>query len=210
MTEKKRHFKRGWLAIGIFCLLSVIFFHGLYIVKWQIRMEKGVAFYDQMKEQGIEKWSLKILQDVKCFPVRGDAYSFEDGYGEGRNYGGNRKHEGIDIMSKEGKRGVQEVQSVSRGVVEQIGWLELGGYRVGIRSPRGVYFYYAHLDRYAPGLKKGDTVKAGTLLGYMGDTGYGKEGTRGQFPVHLHFGIYYNQGEEEKSVNPYRVLQREL
>jgi murein DD-endopeptidase MepM/ murein hydrolase activator NlpD len=44
----------------------------------------------------------------------------------------------------------------------------------------------------------------------MGDTGYGKEGTRGQFPVHLHFGIYYNQGEEEKSVNPYRVLQREL
>ncbi len=72
------------------------------------------------------------------------------------------------------------MQSVSDGTVEQMGWLELGGYRVGIRSPGGLYFYYAHLDSYAAGLQKGDTVKAGTLLGYMGDTGYGQEGTRGK------------------------------
>jgi murein DD-endopeptidase MepM/ murein hydrolase activator NlpD len=110
-------------------------------------------------------------------------------------------------MAQDGKRGIHQVQSVSQGVVEQLGWLELGGYRVGIRSPQGIYYYYAHLDSYATGLKKGDSVKAGTFLGYMGDTGYGKEGTRGQFPVHLHFGIYYNQGETEKSINPYSTLQ---
>jgi murein DD-endopeptidase MepM/ murein hydrolase activator NlpD len=36
-------------------------------------------------------------------------------------------------------------------------------------------------------------VQAGTLLGFMGDTGYGEEGTSGKFPVHLHVGIYVNQ-----------------
>ena len=42
----------------------------------------------------------------------------------------------------------------------------------------------------------------------MGDTGYSKtEGTTGNFPVHLHVGIYIFHGEEEISVNPYWVLK---
>lgn len=110
-------------------------------------------------------------------------------------------------MAVDADAGELEVQSVSDGTVEQMGWLELGGYRVGIRSPGGLYFYYAHLDSYAAGLQKGDTVKAGTLLGYMGDTGYGQEGTRGKFPVHLHFGVYYDKNGEEKTIDPYRLLR---
>ena len=47
-----------------------------------------------------------------------------------------------------------------------------------------------HLDSYAD-IEEGDTIQAGDLLGYMGDTGYSKtEGTTGNFPVHLHVGIY--------------------
>ena len=84
---------------------------------------------------------------------------------------------------------------------------ELGGYRVGIRSPKGVYFYYAHLDSYAE-IEEGDPVKAGDLLGFMGDTGYSKkEGTMGMFPVHLHVGIYLIHDGEEISVNPYQPLK---
>jgi murein DD-endopeptidase MepM/ murein hydrolase activator NlpD len=41
----------------------------------------------------------------------------------------------------------------------------------------------------------------------MGDSGYGSEGTTGQFPVHLHLGIYVNQESGEMSINPYQVLQ---
>ena len=42
----------------------------------------------------------------------------------------------------------------------------------------------------------------------MGDTGYGEEGTRGKFAVHLHLGIYIRTEEyEELSVNPYWVLR---
>ena len=58
-------------------------------------------------------------------------------------------------------------------------------------------------------VKMGDTVKAGQLLGFMGDSGYGKEeNTVGQFPVHLHVGIYIRTAHyEELSVNPYWILR---
>jgi len=41
----------------------------------------------------------------------------------------------------------------------------------------------------------------------MGDTGYGEEGTKGMFDVHLHLGIYVNSGDQEISVNPYWILK---
>ena len=133
--------------------------------------------------------------------------SFEDSFGDGRSYGGKRKHEGTDIIPSMKERGYFPVASICEGTVASLGWLELGGWRVGIQSKYGGYYYYAHLDSYAEGLKEGNTVRAGELLGFMGDTGYGKkEGTRGKFIVHLHFGIYIDIDGKEVSVNPYPVL----
>lgn len=151
-----------------------------------------------------------ILSDIKLFPVKieeGEKASYGDTWSELRNYGGNRRHEGTDIFPKENIRGKYKIISVTDGIVERLGWLEKGGYRVGIRAPHGAYFYYAHLDSYAKGLEIGDIIKAGDVLGYMGDSGYGKEGTKGMFPVHLHFGIYVDSSSlGEMSVNPYRSL----
>ena len=79
-------------------------------------------------------------------------------------------------------------------------------YRVGIMTDSGTYYYYAHMDSYST-IKRGDSVKAGELLGYMGDSGYGEEGTVGKFPVHLHIGIYFYKDGKEVSVNPYYVLR---
>ena len=45
------------------------------------------------------------------------------------------------------------------------------------------------------------------ILGFMGDSGYGPEGTFGQFAVHLHLGIYIYPNDVETSVNPYWVLR---
>lgn len=208
-----------------------------YQNRWQSRMDNAQELMQDLRKQDAEALFPKLWQDARCFPVRSSdsmrqnggtqrenggsrqrggsqqngslskSWGFDDGYGEGRSYGGSRRHEGIDIMAVDADAGELEVQSVSDGTVEQMGWLELGGYRVGIRSPGGFYFYYAHLDSYAAGLQKGDTVKAGTLLGYMGDTGYGQEGTRGKFPVHLHFGVYYDKNGKEKTIDPYRLLR---
>lgn len=196
-----------WLVMVLAVIGSIC-----YILQWQPKMQSLSVIYEGLQQQDAGRWMQPLRKDMKCFPVRKDKsgqehWSYENGYGEGRSYGGARTHEGIDIMSSTSQRGYFQIQSVSDGVVEQLGWLELGGYRVGVRSPSGLYFYYAHLDSYALNLKKGDRVKAGQVLGTMGDSGYGKEGTRGKFAVHLHFGIYYTENGQERSLNPFYLLQ---
>ena len=76
----------------------------------------------------------------------------------------------------------------------------------GFSRLTGDIFYYAHLDSYAE-IEEGDTVQAGQLIGFVGNSGYGVEGTKGKFATHLHVGIYLNPGKEEISVNPYWILK---
>lgn len=168
------------------------------------------------KRPGWDKYAAAckaIWDDLEYFPVAQSSnrknltVSFVDSWMYDRNYGGSRGHEGTDIMPSENKSELYPVVSMTDGMVRSMGWLELGGWRIGIDAPGGAYFYYAHLSSYAD-LKEGDTVKAGDLLGYMGDTGYSKvEGTTGNFPVHLHLGIYLYDGEDEISINPYPALK---
>jgi murein DD-endopeptidase MepM/ murein hydrolase activator NlpD len=149
-----------------------------------------------------------VWGNLECFPVAAEDVFFEDSWGSTRTYGGERVHEGTDLFGTVTEPGYYPILSVTDGVVEQKGWLPLGGYRIGIRGESGGYFYYAHLSEYEDGLEVGDSVNAGDILGFMGNTGYGPEGTSGQFPVHLHFGIYIAAaGKEELSVNPYWVLK---
>ena len=153
-----------------------------------------------------------VWDDLRYFPVAESSsnsrlsVSFEDSWMFDRSYGGERGHEGTDIMPSVNESGLFPIVSMTDGTIENKGWLELGGYRLGIRAPHGAYIYYAHLDSYAD-IQEGDTVSAGELLGFMGDTGYGtEEGTRGKFPVHLHVGIYLYENDQEISVNPYPTL----
>lgn len=171
----------------------------------------GMFLANKKVEPYAKAWQT-VLADVRCFPVAKDpkgkeTINFEDSWGMSRNYGGKRVHEGTDLMPTTNERGYFPIVSVSDGTVEKKGWLKLGGYRIGIRSKSGAYFYYAHLERYAEGLEEGSTVAAGQIIGYIGDSGYGKEGTVGKFAVHLHFGIYLNIGDKEVSVNPYEILR---
>jgi len=176
-----------------------------------------------------------VLGDLEYFPIPESRnkdtpeVAFENGWMDGRGYvsggengGGDnsrenggrknspkRRHEGCDIMGSKMPPGYYPVVSMTDGIIEKIGWLEMGGWRIGVRAPGGAYLYYAHLYSYAGDFKEGDRVKAGELIGYMGDTGYGKtEGTRGNFDVHLHVGIYIKTDHnEEMSVNPYWILK---
>ncbi|MCI9568817.1 MAG: M23 family metallopeptidase [Lachnospiraceae bacterium] len=156
-----------------------------------------------------------LFEDLRYFPVPLSRsldvpdVTYEDTWLQKRTYGGERGHEGCDLMGNKRPRGTYPVVSMTDGVVERVGWLEQGGWRIGIRSPSGVYFYYAHLSGYDREWQEGDPVRAGELLGYMGDSGYGKlEGTTGNFEVHLHVGIYLKTDHyEELSVNPYWLLR---
>lgn len=198
---------------------------GLYLLESKFAYQEFSKPYTEETFQRLyEKWVVKkewipyqkacraVWNDLVYFPVpestvdKNLTVNYADSWMNERTYGGKRGHEGTDIMAGENKNGVYPVVSMTDGVVTSKGWLEKGGYRVGITAPEGGYFYYAHMDSYA-NIKVGDQVKAGDLLGYMGDTGYGKEGTRGRFPVHLHVGVYIYEEGKEISVNPYWMLK---
>lgn len=175
-------------------------------------------FDDQMgkvqKELSAECRTLyrNVEKEAEVFPIPESTIdpaltvSYVDSWQAERNYKGKSGHEGTDIMASVDERGRYPVLSMTDGTVTNLGWLEKGGYRVGITSDSGTYYYYAHLDSYSD-IKEGDKVRAGEFLGYMGDSGYGEEGTKGQFAVHLHVGIYVYVNDEEISVNPYYVLK---
>ena len=157
-----------------------------------------------------------IKKEVSYFPVAESKWderktvSYGDSFMMERTYGGKRGHEGCDIMASYNHRGVYPVVSVCDGTLEKIGWLPQGGWRLGIRSKTGVYYYYAHLSDYMKEYQIGEQIRAGEVIGFMGDTGYSElEGTTGHFDVHLHFGIYLNdKNGKEYAINPYQVLQK--
>ncbi|MCL1990126.1 MAG: M23 family metallopeptidase [Defluviitaleaceae bacterium] len=146
-----------------------------------------------------------IELDARAFPISTwHSYSFSNGYGAARGWGGRRSHEGIDIFAGYGV----PVTSTSYGIVEIVGWNEYGGYRVGIRDIYNTYQYYAHLQGFAEGIEEGAIVEPGQVIGSVGSTGYGPEGTSGKFDPHLHFGLYKFDGRKEWAFNPYPHLLR--
>ncbi|WP_026962122.1 M23 family metallopeptidase [Alicyclobacillus herbarius] len=138
-----------------------------------------------------------------CFPVdKRYNYTVKHTFGAGRSYGGRRIHEGVDIFAGYGT----PVLACSYGYVELMGWNRFGGWRIGIRDTNNMYYYYAHLSSFAKGLKRGDLVRPGQVIGYVGSSGYGPPGTSGKFPAHLHFGIYSDTGRGEWAFSPSGIL----
>ena len=184
---------------------------------WLSELLEGRMFPEQNMRGDFEIYrdTLELVwSELVWFPVpvsagNADAeVAVENSWMAERSYGGKRGHEGTDIMASVDEPGYYPVVSITDGIIEQVGWLEKGGWRIGVRSGNGNYYYYAHLASYAKEWNAGEPVEAGELLGYMGDTGYGPEGTTGQFPVHLHLGIYVPLGaDQEMAVNPYWMLK---
>lgn len=192
------------------------------ILHQQKQLDSIQKNFDQHKKTRI--LANQISSQIQSAPIPRKYFSsisYEDTFGADRSinatYNSNSKriHEGCDLMYHNDKAGVVPVLSMTDGIVEQLGWLTLGGYRIGIRSESDFYYYYAHLDSYKNGLAIGDQVHAGDLIGFMGDTGYGVEGTKGKFPVHLHVGIYVNQSlvsdvvsKEQPKINGLYIINK--
>ena len=109
-------------------------------------------------------------------------------------------HEGNDVVAEEGT----PVLSATAGTVEAVGWTFYSGTRVGVRGTDGKYYFYAHFSRVADGIAVGTPVEPGTVLGAVGNTGYGDPGHEDEFPPHLHFGIEGPAGWE----NPFPLIMR--
>jgi murein DD-endopeptidase MepM/ murein hydrolase activator NlpD len=114
------------------------------------------------------------------FPVYGPS-SFGDTFGAPRGDLASGWHHGADIFGQIG----EPLLSVADGTVFSVGWNDIGGYRLWLRDRAGNQFYYAHLSAYSPFAVNGRQVKAGTVLGFMGNTG-----DAATTPYHLHFEIH--------------------
>lgn len=151
-----------------------------------------------------EKFQTLALNE-HAFPIpKRFSYSYRSTWGDPRGWGGRRIHEGVDIFAGYST----PVMSTGYGVVEVLGWNRYGGWRVGIRDIDNIYHYFAHLSSFKKGLKEGDIVVPGEVIGYVGSSGYGKPGTSGKFPPHLHYGTYRDTGNNEWAFDPYPLLKR--
>jgi peptidoglycan LD-endopeptidase LytH len=117
--------------------------------------------------------------------------------------GGGRAHEAIDIMAPRHT----PVLAVEDGMIQKLFTSAAGGLSIYQFEPSGMFtYYYAHLDRYAPGLREGQQVRRGDVIGYVGSTGNASPNA-----PHLHFGIFRQTPERQwwkgEPINPYPILK---
>lgn len=145
--------------------------------------------------QWVTQYGLKAFSPI----ASGYYYDHYDDFCAERTYGYNRKHFGHDLMCSIGT----PIVAVESGVVEELGWNQYGGWRVGIRSFDGKrYYYYAHMRQnrpYHPNMAVGAVVRAGDVIGYVGRTGYSTvENTNNITANHLHWGMELIFDESQK------------
>lgn len=122
------------------------------------------------------------------FPVQGNCW-FTDTWGAPRS--GGRTHQGVDIIARANQYVYAAADgTLTRKYVDTPGALAGNGWR--LTTADGTYFFYAHFSAFAPNLAVGSTVKAGQVIGFIGQTG--NAGT-----PHLHFEIHPGGGA---AVNP--------
>jgi murein DD-endopeptidase MepM/ murein hydrolase activator NlpD len=129
---------------------------------------------------------------------------FADTFCDSRNPGTTGEtnvHHAIDIFGPEGS----PVYAFEGGTIFRLGWNDDGGKRIWIQSDAKLRYYYAHLQKFAPGLTEGKKVAAGELIGYIDRTGNAQDKS-----PHLHFEIYppgpFNYGVD--AINPKPVLDK--
>ncbi len=130
---------------------------------------------------------------IDVFPVQGKCW-FGDTWHAPRS--GNRKHEGVDIIAAEGNL----LYAVVDGTVSKQYWDypgALAGNGLRVAQDDGTYFTYLHMSGFADGIGVDSVVKAGQVIGYVGNTG-------SSATPHLHFEIHPGGGA---AINPYPVVK---
>jgi murein DD-endopeptidase MepM/ murein hydrolase activator NlpD len=117
--------------------------------------------------------------------------------------GASRRHEAIDILAPRNT----PVKAVEDGSIARLFHSRAGGLTIYQFDPTERFcYYYAHLERYANGLKEGDRVTKGQVIGYVGSSGNAPKDT-----PHLHFAIFRltdtKRWWEGVPIDPFDVLR---
>jgi murein DD-endopeptidase MepM/ murein hydrolase activator NlpD len=135
-----------------------------------------------------ERETLGVAKTVHlAIPIAGVAVKdLTDTFNQAR---AGHKHEALDIPAPRGT----PVMAAGEGNIVKLFTSKQGGLTVyQFDDSRTYSYYYAHLDRYAPGLREGTRLRRGEVLGYVGSTGNASP----EAP-HLHFAVF-KLGPEKK------------
>lgn len=164
-------------------LFASLSLRGRQVHAYRYEHSDGTAGYYDYDGRSLRKWLMRT-------PIDGARLS--SGFGPRRHpiLGYNRMHRGVDFAAPSGT----PIYAAGDGLVRQAG--RNGGYGnyIEIRHNDEFSTAYAHLSRFAKGLERGDRVKQGQIIGYVGSTG------RSTGP-HLHYEVM-QKGEQ---INPMSI-----
>lgn len=120
-----------------------------------------------------------------------DSFTVGAGWGADR---GRRSHTGIDLAGRRGS----PIRAIEDGVIDRTKRQSNGALQIVMRGESGAKFYYGHMDTVL--VDGGDRVRAGDVIGLMGDTG-------SPGAVHLHF-EFWRSGGESDAIDPEPLIRR--
>jgi murein DD-endopeptidase MepM/ murein hydrolase activator NlpD len=148
----------------------------------------------QSPDDGLIDYYDSAGKSAKKFLVRKPALSgvMRSGFGLRRHpiHGYTKMHTGVDWAAPTGT----PIFAAGNGVIEKVGWESGYGKFILVRHHNGYETAYGHMSAYARGMREGEQVRQGQVIGFVGSTGLSTGS-------HLHFEIRING----RFVNPMRI-----
>ena len=150
---------------------------------FRYKLENGKVDFFDANGKSIKKYLMRT-------PVKGARLSSKFGVRKHPILGFNKMHRGVDFAAKRGT----PIMAAGDGRITYAGRNGSFGRFIEIKHLNNFKTRYAHLYKYAKGIKKGRTVKQGEIIGYVGTSG------RSTGP-HLHYEVKHRN----RTVNPMQL-----
>ena len=150
---------------------------------FRYKLENGKIDYFDASGKSIKKYLMRT-------PVKGARLSSKFGVRKHPILGFNKMHRGVDFAAKRGT----PIMAAGDGRITYAGRNGSFGRFIEIKHLNNFKTRYAHLYKYAKGIKKGRYVKQGDIIGYVGTSG------RSTGP-HLHYEVKHRN----RTVNPMKL-----
>jgi murein DD-endopeptidase MepM/ murein hydrolase activator NlpD len=144
--------------------------------------DNSLYFFNEEGSEGhYDKNGKSVQKALMKTPINGARLSSSFGMRKHPIDGFNKMHRGTDFAAPIGT----PIMASGNGIVQKAGWCGGGGNCVKIRHNSTYQTIYAHMSKFARGIKSGVRVKQGQTIGYVGSTG------KSTGP-HLHYEVVVN------------------
>ena len=144
--------------------------------------DNSLYYFDEEGSEGhYDKNGKSVKKALMKTPINGARLSSSFGMRKHPIDGYNKMHRGTDFAAPRGT----PIMASGDGVVKKAGWCGGGGNCVKIKHNSTYQTVYAHMSKFARGIKVGVRVKQGQTIGYVGSTG------KSTGP-HLHYEVIIN------------------